>query len=75
MRLKCLAFALALAGAADAASAATIIIFTDPMTLDRHTVVYQTPGPHRAFMCMAPPAESGCIQVQLKRGQSVPVGY
>ena len=39
MRLKRLAFALVLAGAADAASAATIIIFTDPMTLDRHTIV------------------------------------
>ncbi len=75
MRLKCLAFALVLAGAADAASAATIIIYTDPMTLDRHAVVYSTPGPDRAFMCMAPPGESGCVQVRLKRGQSVPVGY
>ena len=75
MRLKRLAFALALAGAADAASAATIIIYTDPMTLGRHTVIYPTPGPHRAFMCMAPPAESGCVPVRLKRGQSIPVSY
>ena len=74
MRLKCLSFALVLAGAADAASAATIIIYTDPMTLDRHTVVYATPGPHRAFMCMAPPGESGCVRLRLKRGQSIPIG-
>ncbi len=73
MRRKCLAFALVSAWAADAASAATIIVYTDPMTLDRHTVVYPTPGPHRAFMCMAPPAESGCVPLRLKRGQTVPV--
>ena len=70
MRLKCLAFALVSAGAADAASAATIVVYTDPMTLDRHTVVYPTPGPHRAFMCMAPPAQSGCVPLRLRRGQS-----
>ena len=74
MRLKCLAFALALAGTANAASAATINIYTNPMTLDRHTVVYATPGPDRAFMCMAPPGESGCVRLPLKRGQQVPVG-
>jgi hypothetical protein len=71
MRLKCLAFALALAGAADAAHAATIIIYTNPMTLDRHAVVYETPGPDRAFMCMAPPGDSGCVPLRLKRGQPV----
>lgn len=75
VRLKRLAFALALAGAADAASAATIIIYTDPMTLDRHAVIYKTPGPDRAFMCMAPPGESGCVPVRLRRGQSLPISF
>ena len=63
---KRLAFALALVGAAQPAAAATVIIYTDPMTLERKTVVYDTPGPHRAFMCMTPPAESDCVPVRIR---------
>jgi hypothetical protein len=38
------------------------------MTLDRHTVVYET------FMCMAPPGDSGCVPLKLKRGQQAIFG-
>ena len=67
MRLKGIAFALVMAAAAEPASAATIVIFTDPMTFERTTVVYNTKGPDRAFMCMAPPADSNCVAVPLKK--------
>ena len=61
-----LAFALAAVAAAQPAAAATVIIYTDPMTMERKTVVYDTPGPHRAFMCMTPPAEADCVPVRIK---------
>jgi len=64
-----LALGLALAGSGASAQAATIIIFTDPMTMERRTVVYQTPGPDRALLCMAPPAVSGCTEVPIRRGR------
>ena len=66
MLITRLAFALAGLAAAHPAAAATIVVFTDPMTFERKTVVYETPGPHRAFMCMAPPAESNCVPVKVK---------
>jgi hypothetical protein len=57
-------FALA---APSVASATTVIIYTDPMTLSRHTVVYDTPGPDRAFLCMLPPGEGSCHAISLNR--------
>ena len=71
MRLRTAALAIAmpmaiLAGA-EAASATTIIVYTDPMTLARRTLVFDTPGPHRVFLCMAPPAEAGCTAVPVKQ--------
>ena len=68
MRLKIVAFVSLAMCATSGASAATIIVYTDPMTLDRQTVVYKTPGPDRAFMCMAPPAAPDCVRLRLKRG-------
>ena len=53
--------------AATPASAATIVIFTDPMTLERTTVVVDPDGPDRAYMCMMPPAVSACQAVPLRR--------
>lgn len=59
---------LFLAGAAWAvshspAAAATIVILTDPMTLERRTVVLDTAGPDRVLWCMAPPATVGCRDI------------
>ena len=66
MKLRSCAFGLALVASAQAANATTVVIFTDPMTLARHTVVYNTPGPMRVFMCMAPPSEAGCTAVRFR---------
>lgn len=59
---------LPLAVVAMPAHAATVVIFTEPMTLNRYTVVYDTPGRDRVLMCMAPPAASDCAEVRIKRG-------
>ena len=56
----------AIAGAAPA-SAATIVIYTDPMTLESHTVVVDPGGPDRAFLCMLPPSVAGCQQIPVSR--------
>ena len=42
------------------ASAARILILTDPMTLERRMVVIGQPGPDRIYMCAMPPAMTGC---------------
>ena len=71
MRLRTGALAIALVTAtlagAHAAGATTIIVYTDPMTMARRTVVLDTPGPHRVFLCMAPPAEAGCTAVPVRQ--------
>lgn len=51
------------------ASATTVIVYQDPMTMDRRTVVRDTPGPDRAFWCMLPPSDFGCREVPIKRGR------
>ena len=53
--------------AATPASAATIVVFTNPETMERKTVVVDQDGPDRVFMCMLPPGEAGCHQVKLRR--------
>jgi hypothetical protein len=60
--------ALALSGfAATPAGAATIVVFTNPETMERKTVVLDQDGPDRVFMCMLPPGEAGCHQVKVRR--------
>jgi hypothetical protein len=61
------AVALAAMGGAMPASAATIVIFTNPMTMERHTVVVDPDGPDRAFLCMLPPGTSGCVPLKVQR--------
>jgi hypothetical protein len=56
--------ALAVPGAAHAA---TIVVVTDPMSLEKRTVVLDTPGPDRLFVCAAPPAVSGCREMPIRR--------
>ena len=59
--------ALASVVAPSAASAATVIIYTDPMSLSRYTVVYDTPGRDRAYVCMLPPRHGTCHAIALNR--------
>ena len=59
--------ALAALAVATPASAATIVILADPMTLERRTVVVDPNGPDRAFLCMLPPGQAGCQRLDLKR--------
>jgi hypothetical protein len=61
---------LAAIAAPGTASAATIVVFADPMTLERRTVVVTRDGPDRAFYCMLPPAVAGCQEVPLRRLRS-----
>jgi len=63
MRVVRFALAAAILGSATAAQATTVIIYIEPMTLDRYVRVIDTPGPDRVLMCMAPPAVSGCTDV------------
>ena len=61
-----LGLALALIGSAAAAQATTVVIFVEPMTLERYTKVFDTPGRDRVLLCMAPPSTSGCTDVTAK---------
>jgi hypothetical protein len=61
------AFGLSILFAAIPASAKTIVVFTNPETMERKTVVVDDEGPDRIFMCMLPPGEAGCHQVRVKR--------
>jgi hypothetical protein len=49
------------------AQATTIVVFVEPMTLDRYTRVFDTPGRDRLLMCMAPPSTVGCTEVPIKK--------
>lgn len=69
MRSFRFALALGLAAMAGAAQAATVIVYTDPMTMERRTVVLNTPGPDRALMCTAPPALGDCTQIPIRRAR------
>jgi hypothetical protein len=67
MRLARLIIAGALFGfAATAAQATTVVIYVEPMTLDRYMKVFDTPGRDRVLMCMVPPATGGCTEVPVK---------
>jgi hypothetical protein len=67
MRMITAFAALALPAIAAPASAATIVILTDPMTMERRTVVIDTEGPDRAYLCMLPPGQAGCQRLLTKR--------
>ena len=49
------------------AAAETIVIYTNPMTLERTVVVTDTPGRDRAFHCFLPPSDLGCQPIALRR--------
>ena len=64
-----LAIAIALLASASAAEATTVVIFVDPLTLEKYTRVFDTPGRDRVLMCMAPPGTSDCTELHLKNGR------
>jgi hypothetical protein len=67
MRIVRFAIAAALVGSAAAAQATTVIIFVEPMTMERYTRAIDTPGPDRVLVCMAPPAVGGCTEIPIKK--------
>jgi hypothetical protein len=69
MRFHVLIAGLVTAFASTAAQAATIVVFTDPMTMERRTVIVDSSGPDRAFLCMLPPGDSGCRAVPIRRAR------
>jgi hypothetical protein len=69
MRLTTALAAMALPAVASPAAAATIVILTDPMTMERRTVVVDPNGPDRAYLCMLPPGQAGCQRLDIRRGR------
>ena len=67
MRLSIALAAMVLPAVAAPASAATIVILADPMTMERRTVVIDPNGPDRAYLCMLPPGQAGCQRLTMKR--------
>ena len=66
MRVLRLAIAAGCLACASAAQATTVIIYVEPMTLERYTRVFDTPGPDRFLMCPAPPAAGSCTELPIK---------
>jgi hypothetical protein len=60
---------LAMIAAPGAASAATIVVFKDPMTMEQRTVIVDKKGPDRAYLCMLPPSVAGCEQLPIERAR------
>ena len=67
MRVLRVAFALSVMLAAPVAHAATVIVFVNPITLDKHTEVFNTRGPDRFLMCMQPPGTAGCTELPIRK--------
>jgi hypothetical protein len=63
MRLVRPVLAVLALGFAASAQATTVVIYVEPMSMDRYVKVFETPGKDRVLMCMAPPATSGCTDV------------
>ena len=67
MRVVRVALVMSAILAAPAAQAATVVVFVNPMTLDKHTEVFNTPGPDRFLMCMQPPGMTGCTELPIRK--------
>ena len=66
-RIAAIAGALLVAVLPGRAAAETVIVYTDPMTLERTVVVSERPGPDRAYHCFLPPSDLGCQPIALRR--------
>jgi hypothetical protein len=69
MRKSIILAALAAPAMTAPASAATIVILADPMTMERRTVVIDPNGPDRAYLCVLPPGQAGCQRLAVKRSR------
>ena len=67
MRILRVGLAVAALAWTGAAQATTIVIFVEPLTMEKHTRVFDTPGPDRFLMCMQPPSTSGCTELSVKK--------
>ena len=59
--------AAALLACSTAVQATTVVVFVEPMTMERYTRIFDTPGRDRLLMCMAPPSVAGCTELPIKR--------
>lgn len=66
MRGVRLVIAAALLSCSAAAQATTVVVFVEPMTMERYTRIFDTPGRDRLLMCMAPPSVAGCTELPIK---------
>lgn len=67
MRTLRIAIAAGAIAGAGAAQATTVIVFVDPMTFEKRTRVFDTPGPDHMFMCVEPPGTAGCTEIPMKK--------
>jgi len=67
MRVRIAGFLLLMSAMGGSAQAATVVIVTDPMTLERRAMVVDSKGPDRVLYCALPPATSGCRDVTPRR--------
>ena len=67
VRIARIVISAAAIGWAGTAQAATIVIFVDPMTFEKHTRVFDTPGPDHLLMCMEPPGTAGCTEIPIRK--------
>ena len=49
------------------AKATTVYFYIDAMTLEQRSVKVDLDGPDKAYLCMLPPATTGCQEVPLRR--------
>jgi hypothetical protein len=67
VRLLTIAISAAAIACSGAAQAATIVVYVDPMTFEKHTRVFDTPGPDRLLMCVEPPGTAGCTEIPIRK--------
>ena len=69
MRIVALAIAggLTFLGSAENAEAATVYFYVDAETLEQRSVKVDFDGPDKAYLCMLPPATTGCQEISIRR--------
>ena len=67
MRNVSILIAAAVMACSSVAQATTVVIMIDPMTMEKHTRVFNTPGPDHMFMCVEPPGVAGCTEIPIKK--------
>ena len=65
-----LALLLAAVAWPSGAKAETVIVYTNPMTLERTVVVAERGGRDRAFHCFLPPSNLGCQPIAVRRSRA-----